>query len=204
VAKRNAMTNVFDYFKNFFREAEQRSASHPIFNELLVRSTDEKLAYESWKGSLPCRRLFNLLAEQYAIHQSNPTGVDAALTFLQTDSSNGFALHFDRLDFAKQDAPQLLDFLKEKTLALNYRPQLSNTRTWPEKDWVQTVQRHYLKPRQTWVEGQKIDQRYGNVTIELVLRNDRPHLLTFRATSYSDRLYGKADDFHQLMQALLA
>jgi hypothetical protein len=197
------MTNIWDYFKDFFREAQESSASRPIFNEILERSTDEKRAYEDWKGSLPCRRLFDLLAEQYAIYQSNPAGVDAALTFLQTDSSNGFALHFDRLDHEKQDAPHMLDFLKEKTLALNYRPQLSNARTWSEKDWVQTVQRHYLKPRQTWAEGQKIDQRYGNITIELVLRNDKPHLLTFRATSYSDRLYVEADDFHQLMQALL-
>lgn len=198
------MTNVWDYFKNFFREAEQSSASRPIFSEVLERSSDERLAYDDWKGSLPCRRMFDLLAEQYAIFQSNPAGVDAALTFLQTPSSKGFALHFDRLDFSKQDAAHFLDLLKEKVQGLNYRSQHADTRTWSEKDWAKTVQRYYLKPRQSWAEGQKIDQRFGNITIELNLRNDQPYLLTFRATSYSDRLYADPSDFHELMQAVLA
>lgn len=198
------MTNVWDYFKNFFREVEQSSASRPIFNEVLKRSLDEQLGYDDWKGSLPCRSLFGLLAEQYAIFQSNPAGIDRALTFLQTPSTNGFALHFDRLDFEKNDAHHLLDLLKEKVLALNYRPSHSDNRTWSEQDWVKTVQRHYLKPRQSWAEGQKIDQRFGNITIELNLRNDQPYLLTFRATSYTDRLYADASDFHELMQAILA
>ena len=62
----------------------------------------------------------------------------------------------------------------------------------------------YFATAKSWAEGQKIDQCYGNITIELTLRNDQPHLLTFRATSYSDRLYADAADFHELMQSLLA
>ncbi|MCU0345822.1 MAG: hypothetical protein MUC59_02685 [Saprospiraceae bacterium] len=198
------MTNVWDYFKNFFREAEQSSASNPILKGMLERSAEEQRAYADWVGTLSCRRLMSLLAEQYAMHQSNPAGVDPALTFLRTPSTNGFAFHFDRLDFKKNDAHHLLDLLKEKTLGLNYRPTQSDTRTWSEKDWVQTVERHYLKPRQTWAEGQKINQQFGNVSIELTLRNDQPRLLTFRATSYADRLYAEASDFHELMQSILA
>lgn len=198
------MTNIWDYFKNFFREGELSSASRPIFNEVLERSDDEKAAYENWKGSLPCRRFFDLLAAQFAIFQSNPAGVDPAVTFLQSDASKGFALHFDRLDFNRQDTSHFFDLLREKMLAMPYRPQLSNVRTWSEKDWALTVERHYLKPRNNWEEGKVIDQFFGNVTIELTLRNDRPHLLTFRATAYADRLYAQPRDFHELMQAILA
>jgi len=198
------MAQVWDFFKNFFREAEQSSASHPIFSEPLLRSPEERDALEAWQGSLPCRRLFSLLAEQYAIYLSNAAEIDPALTFLNSGSSNGFALHFDRLEYTRHDAAHLLDFLKEKTQLLDYRLQHADTRTWTEKDWVKTVERYYLKPRQHWAEGQKINQRYGNITIELSLRNDLPLLLTFRATSYSDRLYAAPYDFHELMQALLA
>ena len=42
----------------------------------------------------------------------------------------------------------------------------------------------------------------GNITIELVLRNDKPHQLRFRATSYNDRLYAEADAFKELFQGL--
>lgn len=199
------MTNAWEYFKNFFREAEQSSASRPIFNEILERSPAEQLDQQAWIGSLPCRRLLGLLAEQYAISASNPASVDASLTFLQTPSTNGFAIHFDRLDFGKNDASNFFDLLKEKVLALNYRSSHSDNRSWSEGDWIKTVQRYYLKPRQDWAsEVRKIDQRFGNITIELNHRNDQPYLLTFRATSYSDHLYAPPSDFHELMQALLA
>ncbi|MBI1226291.1 MAG: hypothetical protein GC192_13740 [Bacteroidetes bacterium] len=197
------MTNIWDYFKNFFREAEQSSASRPIFREQLVRSPEEKKAFENWEGNLANRRIIGFLAEGYATYQSSPAEVDRALTFLDTPSSKGFAIHFSQTDYSLQDARHLLDLLKLKVQTLNYRLQHSDTRTWSEKDWAQTVERYYLKPRQTWAEGQKIDQRYGNITIELTLRNDQPYLLTFRATSYSDRLYAEAANFYELMQAIL-
>ncbi len=198
------MTNVWDFFKNFFREAEQSSASRPILREALERSPETKEAFEDWKDTLVCRRIISSLAEGYAMYQSTPESVDRALTFLNTPSSKGFAIHFSHTDYSRQDASHLLDLLQGKVRWFNYRLQHSDTRTWSEKDWVQTVERYYLKPRQSWAEGQKIDQLFGNITIELTLRNDQPYLLTFRATSYSDRLYADAADFHELMQALLS
>lgn len=198
------MMQVWDFFKNFFREAEHSSASQPIFREQLVRSTAEKEAYGNWEGNLANRRIIGFLAEGYATYQSSPDNVDRALTFLNTPSSKGFAIHFSQTDYTLQDAKHLLDLLKQKVQNLNYRSQHADSRTWSEKDWVQTVERYYLKPRQAWAEDRKIDQAYGNITIELTLRNDKPHLLTFRATSYSDRLYAQPSDFHELMQAMLA
>ncbi len=197
------MTNIWDFFKDFFREAEQSSASRPILKECIERSPEALEAYENWKNTLACRRIIGFIAEGYAMYQSMPESVDRALTFLNTPSSKGFAIHLPHVDFAKEDARYFFDLLKEKVLTLNYRNQLSDTRSWSEKDWVQTVERHYLKPRQNWEADKKINQQFGNITIEHILRNDSPHLLTFRATSYSDRLYADASDFHELMQAVL-
>lgn len=198
------MINIWDFFKNYFREAEQSSASRPITREVLVRSPETQVDFENWKGSLAFRRIIGFLAEGYATYQSRPESVDRALTFLNTPSSKGFAIHFPQTDYSRQDAGHLLDLLKEKVQLFNYRPQHSDTRTWSEQDWIQTVERYYLKPRQSWADDQKIDQLFGNITIELTLRNDQPHLLTFRATSYSDRLYAEAADFHELMQTILS
>ena len=194
---------VWDFFKKFFKEAEQSSGSNPVVHELIERSSAEKEALENWKGSLTCRRIFDFLADQYAMSRSMPEGVDRAITFLDTPSSKGFAFHYELTEYNRTDATHFFDLLKEKVLTLDYRPQMSDTRTWPEKDWVQTVERHYLKPRQRWAEEKKIDQQFGNITIELTLRNDHPFKLTFRATHYSDRLYAPADDFGELMNVLL-
>lgn len=195
--------NVWDFFKNYFKEAEHSSGSNPVVHELLERSETEKADYKDWKGSLPCRRLFDALASEYAMYQSSPEKVDRAFTFLKTNSSHGFAIHFPLTGNTHAEATHFFDFLKEKVLTLNYRAQMSDTRTWSEKDWVQTVEKHYLKPRQQWADDQKIEQQFGNVTIELTLRDNHPFKLTFRATHYSDRLYAEADDFAELMRVVL-
>ncbi len=125
------------------------------------------------------------------------------MDFLDTPSSKGFVIHFHKTEFTRPDATYLLDYLKEKVLVLHYKVQLSDTRTYTKNDWVETVERHYLKPRATFEAGSKTNQRFGNVTIELMLRNDLPHQLKFQATTYSDHLFAKADDFKDLMLALL-
>lgn len=195
--------NVWDYFKNFFKEAEKSSGSNPVVHELLERSEAEKLALENWRGTLDYRRMFDYLADQYAMSQSNPDGLDRAIVFLNTPSSKGFAIHLSLTEYSRQDATHFFDLLKERVLTLNYRKQMSDTRTWSVKDYVQTVEKHYLKPRQKWADGQKINQQFGNITIELTLRDDKPFKLTFRATHYSDRLYADADDFDDLMKVVL-
>ena len=93
---------------------------------------------------------------------------------------------------------------EERVRALNYRTQISDTRTYHRADWVETIQRHYLKPRPNFQEGKKMDQAYGNVMIELELRNDQVQNLRFRATSYQDRLFNDALEFKELMQEVMA
>lgn len=195
--------NIWDYFKNYFKEAEKSSGSNPVVHELLERSESEKVAFENWKGSLSHRRIFDYLSAQYAMSQSNRDGLDRAIVFLDTPSSKGFAVHLSLTEYGRADAMYFFDILKEKVLTLNYRTQMSDTRTWSEKDWVTTVEKHYLKPRQKWADGEKIDQQFGNITIELTLRDERPFKLTFRATHYSDRLYADAEDFGNLMDVIL-
>jgi hypothetical protein len=51
-------------------------------------------------------------------------------------------------------------------------------------------------------EARKLRQRFGNVTIELYLRDDRPYQLRFRATSYRDHLFQEAEPFDTLVQSL--
>ncbi|MBP9874679.1 MAG: hypothetical protein KBC60_11580, partial [Haliscomenobacter sp.] len=70
-------------------------------------------------------------------------------------------------------------------------------------NWAETVQRHYLKPRPQVPDGEKLRQRFGNVTIEVVSRDDKAHQLRFRATAYSDHLFQDAERFEGLMKELL-
>ncbi|MCB0518933.1 MAG: hypothetical protein H6577_07835 [Lewinellaceae bacterium] len=197
------MKDVWDFIKGLFQKEEESSSSNPYLHEQIERTEEEKNAYEIWKGSLTHRRMMDWLNDQYAIWQALPDDIDPAIDFLDMPSSKGFAIHLYKTEYRKTDAIHLFDYLKEQVQRLNYKSQMSDTRTWSQKSWVETVERHYLKPR-TFFEAEKlINQRFGNITIELSFRNDRPHHLKFRATGYSDRLYAETADFNDLMQAVL-
>jgi hypothetical protein len=202
------MDNIWTYFKSLFAKAEESSPSKPLIHELIERSDSEADDYQRWKNTLVCRRLMDWLDNQYAVYRILPQDVDEGLDFLDTPSSKGFVVHFHQTRYSRRDATHFFDYLKEQVLGLGYRPQISDTRTYNRASWVETVERHYLKPRTHFpVEeemGGKIDQKFGNILIELELRNDQAYNLRFRATSYNDRLYEEAEDFQELMKEVLA
>lgn len=197
------MANFWQSIKNIFQSAAESSPSEPVLHSVIARSTTEKEDYEFWKNTLVRRRLTDWLSDQYAIHRVVAADVDEALDFLDTPSTKGFVIHFYKTQYSKRDAVHFLDYFKEQVKALNYRSQLSDTRTYNQKNWVATTERHYLKPRVSFDPEEKLDQRYGNITITLDLRNDKPYQLKFSATSYQDHLFKSADDFKELMQMVL-
>lgn len=198
-----AMDKLWSYFKNMFRQAEESSPSQPLIHEMISRSEEEKQDYERWKNTLVCRRLKDWLSDQYAIYQVLPHDIDEALDFLNTPASKGFVIHLHKTRYSLRDMRHFLDFLKEQVLAVGYRTQISDARTYQRPHWVESIERHYLKPRANKSADSTFSQAYGNIMIELELRNDQLHYLRFRATAYQDRLFEEAKDFKELMQVIL-
>lgn len=201
------MDNIWNYFKNLFNKAEESSPSQPLIHEMIQRSETERADYQRWKNTLVCRRLLDWLNDQYAIYRVAPEDIGEALDFLDTPSSKGFVIHFHKTRYSKRDVTHFFDFLKEQVLALEYRPQISDLRTYNRNNWVETVERHYLKPGPTLRKQQEGDgrflQKFGNIMIELELRDDQVHNLRFRATSYKDSLFKEPQEFKELMQQIM-
>ena len=197
------MSEFWDSLKKLFSKAAESSPTQPVLHEIIERSPEEKADFERWKQTLVCRRLLDWLHDQYSIFQTLPDDIDEALDFLNTPSSKGFVIHFYKTRYNKREVVHFFDLLKEKVLATNYRPSLSDSRTYNRPNWVETLQKHYLKPRTNFEQGKTIDQQYGNITIELLLRDDKVYNLRFRATGYNDRQYAPAKDFKALMQQLM-
>lgn len=197
------MADIWDYFKGLFTKAENSAPNQPLIHELIKRSEEEKEDYEFWKNTLVCQRLLNWLHEQYIIYRLEPGNIDEAVDFLDTPSSKGVVVHFSKTQYSIRDVTHFFDYLKEQVLSLNYRTQISDLRSYQRNQWVETVQRHYLKPR----PGQNADgqfiQQFGNIMIELTLRNDQVFNLKFRATTYKDHKFAEAEEFPKLMQQVL-
>ncbi len=194
--------------KSIFQSAEQSSKTVPVEHKLIERSEQELLAYERWKASVTSRRLLNWLNEQYVQYLVNPDHTDETIDFLNTPSSKGFVIHFKQTQYPKSEITHLFDLLKEKVLELNYRTYVSDSRTYSKNTWVENLQRHYLKPpsnlRNNPSTKEKFNQRFGNITIELLTRDDQIFHLKFSATGYHDHLFSEIEDFKGLMQGILS
>ncbi len=196
------MTAIWDYFKTLFREAEQSSPTVPFVHELIEREETDKADYAHWKNTRVRTMLSDWLSSQYALHQALPKEVEDTLGFLNTPSSNGFVIHFYKTNYSRRDLIWLAEYFKERVLTLDYRLQMSDVRTFSRNDKVEVIERHYLKPRPG--ASEKAVQRYGNITIEAILQNDRPYRLRFQASTYQDSRFKTAENFSDLMEALLA
>ncbi|MBK7871283.1 MAG: hypothetical protein IPJ74_11700 [Saprospiraceae bacterium] len=197
------MADIWNYLKNLFNKSEESSPSQPYLHEMIERSEEEKSDYAHWKETLVRRRLTDWLNDQYAIFRVLPNDIDEAMDFLDTPSSKGFVIHFYKTNYSRRDVTHLLDYLREQVLGLDYRTQISDSRTFNRPNWVETIERHYLKPKPDFQHEGKFNQKYGNITIEMSLRNEQPHQLKFQATSYKDHLFKDAHDFEELMQEVL-
>lgn len=186
---------------NIFRQAEASSPTEPTIHEMIARSPAELAAYEQWKRTAGSRRLLDWLSEQYeAFLKGGPQ--DEAMGFLNTNSSKGFVIYVGKTNYHREEMTHFFDFLKERILTLDYRSAISDRRIFPRRDWVETQERHYLKP-DVRPDAVPMDQRFGNIMIEYELRNDEPHNLRLRATVYSDSMYRAANNFGGLVTELV-
>jgi len=203
------MADLWQNIKNLFKQSEQSTKNKPFIHELIERSKAELEVYEEWKEKIVARQLLAWLHDQYTIYKVLPDDIDKAIGFLNTPSSKGFVIYFNKTSYTRQDALFLGDWLKEKVQAINlYRTQVSDTKSYSYKGEVEQLDRHYLKPKPNFKKGGPIEkdhfiQKYGNILIETILRNDMPYQLKFSATVYNDRLFKKAEDFDDLWQIIM-
>lgn len=185
--------------KQLFSKVEQSSVSNPVSHEILKRSEQHLTDYEYWKNTLTCKRMVDWLIAEYTVSRTNPQGLDDAVDFMDNPHAKGFILHYQSKQ-EESDYLFFLDFLKERILENGYRSYMSDVKSYTKNEEVETVQRHYLKPVPSFEPP--VNQEFGNVTIELVFRNDKTKLLRLSAMPYSDRKYKKAREFSQLIYGL--
>ena len=194
------MKNEFwDKIKKMFQEQEQIPSNIPIIHEVIERSSEEQLLFEKWCLSTQRQGFVDWLQGQYDFWLLNPNGKRIGIDFLSTPSSKGFVLFFRELNFSQKECVFIFDFLQSKVLGLNYKPSLSDVRIFNRSKYVEGIHRHYLKPRIKLVSGEKSDQIFGNISVDLISRDDVFVQLKFSATTYNDQNYKRAKAFEVLM-----
>ena len=201
--------------KATFAAAEDSGPAAPVDHAPLTRHRDRAEDYAQWRGGVVHERLLAWLAEQYANFLTDRGRVDEAVDFLDTPSSKGFVIHFSDTGYSLREAEFFQLYLRERVMANAYRTQVADTRTYARRGATERTDRYYLKPKPDFAHPDGPDaamdmhtagqfgQQFGNVMLELVVRNERPHQLKFSATIYHDRVYREADGFGKLMEQVL-
>jgi len=196
------MSDWWAKIKTIFSKTELSSPTQPAIHEVIKRSDDHIQKYEQWKESVVHSQLLNWISEQYASYRQDRSTTNTSIDFLNTPSTKGVAIHFGDMNYSTDDARFLFDYFREAIKKHNYRTQVSDTRTYSKSTWVETVERHYLKPRPQYDDLGKIDQAFGNITILLTLRDEKVYSLKLSATAYVDRLFNDAKGFEGLMRVI--
>ncbi|CAN5344795.1 hypothetical protein BH09BAC1_BH09BAC1_09450 [soil metagenome] len=194
------MSDLFDRIKKLFSQAEDEQ--QPATHELISRTEAELAAYEQWKKSKRSQRLL----EGFRAKMENRDSGEAELSldFIDTPRSRGFVLHYEEGLMTGLEMRHLLDYFKEQLLVVGYASYMSDVKNQLKAEVVQTIERHYLKPKFNPHETtEKTAQRFGNITIEYLQENNLPINLKFISNIYSDHKYADARPFKELMEILV-
>jgi len=178
----------------------KKSNKEPLVSGKLERSDRYEENYSGWVES----QVGNILSElQQAYNKSNARGLyNPAFHVYNSDQSNGFFFNY-HMEFESEEFSYLLDYFKETVVDLGYTVYTSDTKYKDLESGVQKIDRHYLKPTQEGSE-MPMNQKYGNVLIELFILNDEVQYLKLMANIYSDRNFTEPKPFSEFLEKLLS
>lgn len=169
--------------------------------ENFLQSEDEKETLTDWIGSEQGITTLKLINKNYHFKKSGISGTPE-VHILNSPYANGFAVSYESpLD--EKTFSHLFFAFGRRMLDLGYHRVSLDRKMEEIQENVRTTEKQYFKPPFGSTDfSQKIDQIFGNVSIEKVNINDKPSFLKVLVTVYSDHLYQDAKPFDQFIDEL--
>ena len=168
--------------------------------ELIQRPDRFRVAYQEWTMGPKCSEIRQDFYQQYKL-KKNHSDQSSLVSLYEAPMANGVHFGYDQ-KYAPLDFEFLFDFIKEKTVGLKYLPYVSDRIIYERPNFLETVQKHYLKPNYGQNTGAKAHQLYGNILVEHILVDDQPNSLKILATTYSDSKYYDPLPFEQYLEEI--
>lgn len=191
------MTFIEDIMGKLFPDRQRKLS----LKENFTQSPDEMSATLDWmqseEGKGAMSKVYNNLHLKKAGISDKPT-----LHILASPYANGFAITYEK-PFTAKIFQQLFFSFGQRMLALGYQRVSLDRKMQEMQDSVKITEKLYFKPPLSSASmGQKIDQLFGNVTIEKVSLDDKPSFLKVLVTVYADHLYLPAKPFDDFVERL--
>lgn len=170
----------------------------------LHRSAAELRAYARWQQQAGYRHWLGAYFKAYHYCKAGLSRCHNAPRVQRLDTSGQHgAILFYEPGIGAENFRHLFDLLRDRTLPLGYRLCSSDVRTRRLPTCLETVSKHFLKPRPSdCPDTGRCQQRYGPVTVDLVHLNGQPAFIRVVCNPIEDSMFCEAYSFDQLMDAL--
>jgi len=122
--------------------------------------------------------------------------------FINQNGITACAIDLPQLKYNFDEWRKCQRYCSQKLTENGYVPYIKQTENKNIQGSLHNTIRYYLKPSYKNMASLPADQIYGNISLELVLVNDKLFRFILRANYYSDRNYQKEKPFTELLQLL--
>jgi hypothetical protein len=193
------MTFINDLLGKLFPE-KKSNFNH---KENFTQSGEDVAVTRNWMDSDKGKITFNHIYKTYHLKKAGVID-QPEVHILSSPYANGLAITFEP-PLTEEVFSNLFFAFGLRMLDLGYYRVSLDRKFQEEGELVKTTEKQYFKPPVGAAvrAAQKMDQLFGNVSIEKVLIDNRPSFLKVLVTVYSDQLYHKAKPFDQFIEVLL-
>ena len=147
------------------------------------------------------KNLFQQILANYQSFLETETN-DKRFHFIKQNGISGFAIDCYKFDLHLSDWRLVQLHCLHRLKQEKYIVHLNQLETKNQGDHLKTSYKYYLKPSIKLMTSIPSQQLYGNVSIEIVVQNDKVFRFLLHANYYSDRNYKKEKEFLQLLESL--
>jgi len=190
------MTNINNMLNRLFAGNQSRFTHKENFKQ----SEEDEQGVRKWMASAEGRMVFDQIQKAYHLKKA---GLEdhPELHILSSPYAHGIALAYDDAITPKTFSYLFFAF-GLRMLDLGYYKVSLDRTIREERDMVKTIEKQYFKPSVPHIDTPKTDQRYGNISIEKDLFDNKPRFLKILATVYSGHQYQIAQPFEQFMEEI--
>jgi hypothetical protein len=191
---------ILDLIKKQFKSKEKNSPKIPLIREALE---DHKISYEeinTWYTN-EAKQIGTEIYDGYQkFLEKKP--YPKYLNFHNENGINALSLDITPAKISFDQCRKLMTYISLSLKEKKYVIHLNEVSTDTKADTINCNYRYYLKPSHKLMTQLPAKQLYGNITIELKLKNDLPHRLLLKANYYSDHNYQEPESYNSMLEYL--
>ncbi|UYZ64221.1 hypothetical protein [Hymenobacter weizhouensis] len=168
----------------------------------LRRSAAQERVRQAWVADQVYLNWMGPFFKAYHYQKAGLPGATFRVQLAQEEGRRGAVFFYDP-SIGPGNFRHLFDFVRDRVLRLGYNLASSDERRLRHPRYTETVSKHFLKPQpHDCTSTGRCNQRFGNVTIDLVSINGQPGFLRLLSNPFTDDIFTPAASFDELMDAV--